>query len=61
MPPHRLSPEAQVNESSPGLFVHTGVMELFTSKLEATIANVDPIPGADTVAVIYTSGTGREI
>jgi hypothetical protein len=52
-----------VSEISPGLFVHTGVMELMTrgNELmtrgnEGAIANVGFVIGADAVAVIDTGG-----
>jgi hypothetical protein len=63
--PHRYSRRVQrpltVSEISPGLFVHTGVMELMTRENEETIANVGFVIGADAVALIDTGGSVREI
>jgi hypothetical protein len=66
--PHRNSTKAQqspltVSEISPGLFVHTGVMELMTRGNEGAISNAGFVIGADAVAVIDTGGidTGRGV
>ena len=45
-----------VSEISPGLFVHTGVMELMTRGNEGAISNAGFVIGADAVAVIDTGG-----